>query len=428
MSVCTTGAIQLANLATSILAARMLLPEGRGDLAAILLWPTIVGSVMSLSLEQSSAYFGAARPGTERRFASVGLLVSAPLSILATAAGVILAPFVMKNYNADVVFLTQLYMIGIPLSYISFVALGALRGLQSFGVWNAFRLVPHLGYVAAAAVAILFGAASVEGFAAASFAGMALMAAVGVQIVLRLRGQFLASMEESRDFVWYALRAHVASLGSLANGHLDKIVVALVLSNAELGIYVVALAVANVLRVVAATLAPLVIGRIASRSCLKMKARVFGRFFRFALAMTVGGFLLLMSVGQELLIAVFGQRFSAATDILPLLLIGTLSWSLANVIFGGLKAYEKLALVSYAEWATLFVQGVMLVVLVPHFGLWGAAAAVALSNVVGLTIALLAILNTSKHKVLALVFPRADDWRYLINAFWNGAPGRVPKA
>ena len=40
VSFIATGAIQLSNLASGILAARLLGPEGRGELAVVILWPS----------------------------------------------------------------------------------------------------------------------------------------------------------------------------------------------------------------------------------------------------------------------------------------------------------------------------------------------------------------------------------------------------
>ena len=42
VSFLTTAYIQALNIVTGLLAARLLLPEGRGELAALMLWPGLV--------------------------------------------------------------------------------------------------------------------------------------------------------------------------------------------------------------------------------------------------------------------------------------------------------------------------------------------------------------------------------------------------
>ena len=42
VSFATTAFIQVTNIATGLLAARLLLPEGRGELAEILLWAGLI--------------------------------------------------------------------------------------------------------------------------------------------------------------------------------------------------------------------------------------------------------------------------------------------------------------------------------------------------------------------------------------------------
>ena len=41
----TTGIVQVVNIATGLLAAWWLLPEGRGELAAIILWPGLIAEL-----------------------------------------------------------------------------------------------------------------------------------------------------------------------------------------------------------------------------------------------------------------------------------------------------------------------------------------------------------------------------------------------
>ena len=54
ISFLSTGFIQLANLATGILAARLLHPEGRGELALLVLWAVLVANLGSMGLRCTS--------------------------------------------------------------------------------------------------------------------------------------------------------------------------------------------------------------------------------------------------------------------------------------------------------------------------------------------------------------------------------------
>src|SRR5207253_6018454 len=52
----TEGALLLCGIVTGCLAARFLLPEGRGALAAILFWPQLLAGLGLLSLNEAATY------------------------------------------------------------------------------------------------------------------------------------------------------------------------------------------------------------------------------------------------------------------------------------------------------------------------------------------------------------------------------------
>ena len=53
VSFATTAYIQVLNIATGLIAARILLPEGRGELAALMLWPGLIAELGNLGLSDA---------------------------------------------------------------------------------------------------------------------------------------------------------------------------------------------------------------------------------------------------------------------------------------------------------------------------------------------------------------------------------------
>src|SRR3954470_20467479 len=71
VTILTTGVLQLANLASGLLAARLLLPEGRGALAIAILWPTTLAYLLLFGLSDAVTYYSANRQERpERVFAA----------------------------------------------------------------------------------------------------------------------------------------------------------------------------------------------------------------------------------------------------------------------------------------------------------------------------------------------------------------------
>ena len=70
---------------TGIIAARWLGPNGRGELAAIQMWPSVVASVAMIGLPEALVYFSAKHPSDSRRYLlTAGLLAFVVMPLFAT--------------------------------------------------------------------------------------------------------------------------------------------------------------------------------------------------------------------------------------------------------------------------------------------------------------------------------------------------------
>ena len=79
------------NILTGILSARSLRPEGRGELAAMILWPVFLASVLSLGVPSALTFQLKRNPGKQSQLMGAALL----LAILAGAVAVLLGGFFM---------------------------------------------------------------------------------------------------------------------------------------------------------------------------------------------------------------------------------------------------------------------------------------------------------------------------------------------
>src|SRR6266851_3508043 len=74
-------------LVTGVLAARLLGPQGRGELVAIQTWPTLIGTLALLGTGESLVYYTAQEPELAGSCLSsaitLSLLSSAPLGLVA---------------------------------------------------------------------------------------------------------------------------------------------------------------------------------------------------------------------------------------------------------------------------------------------------------------------------------------------------------
>lgn len=181
-----TAATQAANLATAMIAARALLPEGRGDLALIVLWPMLAAQVASVSLSEALLVLTASGRGDSRRLFATGLWLTLALAAVAAAvAGLWLAPATLAARPEEVQAAGRLCLWLVPATLLSTLILDSLRGRLDHTGWAILRSIQALAYLAGAVIAWRLGA-GLMGFALAFVASHAVaLLASGVRLASR---------------------------------------------------------------------------------------------------------------------------------------------------------------------------------------------------------------------------------------------------
>jgi len=147
----TDSTILFLGILSGSLAARMLLPEGRGAVAAVLLWPQMLAGIGLLSLGQAVTYRTGMNPEKESRMAASAFWLALMLAGGTMAVGYLLMPVLLGEAHAHLWSLASWYLLYVPFHFIAMVLLAIDQGRLQFGRFNGFRLLRPLLYLAAIA-------------------------------------------------------------------------------------------------------------------------------------------------------------------------------------------------------------------------------------------------------------------------------------
>lgn len=407
-----TAAIQATNIATGLLAARLLLPEGRGELAEIVLWAGLIVEFGILGLSDALLYRAATSAAAPRSlFACSAALVGA-LSVVLVAAGLVVEPFVITD-DARTLDLALLFLIGyVPLYLGSLFAASMFQGHLDMLTWNVLRGLVAIGYLLFVAAAYLVGHATVAGFAVANLLGLALALSVGL-ILLGRRGWIGWSADRAtlRGLVVYGAKVHVGELLNSARQKVDQALVAFWLPHLELGLYVVALTVANGPLILAQTLANLAFPKVSQQADPAGKTLVFGRYLRFTLVVTTAAAAVLLPLNPWLVPLLFGAPFAPAATVANIMLLGLPAAAAKLLFMGALKAWDRSLVITRAEAVGFAAAIAALALLMPPFGIIGAAWSLVIANVVATVVMAASLRRSLGLPLLTLFRPTADDWR-----------------
>jgi O-antigen/teichoic acid export membrane protein len=415
VSFVATGLIQVANIATGLLAARLLLPEGRGELAEIILWAGLIAEFGILGLSDALLYRAATGATSPRNLFAAAALLTVALSVVLVAAGFVLEPFVITD-SPHTLELALAYLVPfIPLYLSSLFVATVFQGQLDIITWNLLRGIVALGYLVFIGIAWWTGHATVTGFAIANLLGM-LVALVFGLVLLARRGWIGWHTDHAtlRGLFIYGAKVHVGELLNSARQKIDQALVALWLPHAELGLYVVALTVANGPQILAQTLGNLAFPKISNQTEPGGKLVVFGRYLRFTLAVTILCTAILLPLNPWLVPLLFGQPFTRAATVANIMLLGLPAASAKILFMNALKAWNRPLVIGQAEIAGLIAAAVFLVVLLPTYGIVGAAWALVAANIVAAAVLGVALQRSLNLPVLRLLLPTADDWDLLV--------------
>ena len=338
----TSSFILVCHTATGILTARLLLPEGRGALAAILFWPQIVANMGLMSLNTAITR-RASQPDVDvRRVAVTGLYLSLGLALITTVAAVLLLPLMLGEERSQWLAITRLYLIAfLPLNFSSSILIAVRHAEQKFTQFNVLRSLQALIYLVGLIVLWLSQGVTVEAVLWFNWLGTAVVA-----VVQWVEGRSLLmtrpSLQEARALMVMASRFKVASLAATVSYESDRLVIVTVLDTATIGLYAVAFTAATSgLSVLTSSFQSILLPKVARQTAVTDQRQLLGRGLRYAMLFSVvmGGFLIL--VIPLLIPLLFGTEFSAAIVPAMILVVAHLPKVMRHIIVNSLYGLNQ---------------------------------------------------------------------------------------
>jgi len=368
-------AIQGLNVVSGVVLARALGPAGRGELAAVLLWPSVLASVGDLSASAAVAYFTASGASAIRAMSATAFVVSVVQALALVVIGYVMMPLLLGHYGAHAVFAGRLYLgAWLPLNLAAAAGMAILQGRLEWAALNLARLVVAAAIVAGLMILVYAHHVSVLGatwvYIAATSLGFAIIIAV---LVARRWVGLHPDMRLTRSIMTFGLKTHGGSLAGQANLNMDKMAVATFLPQSDLGLYSVAVTLSAPLTLIGSSIGIVALPAVAASASASEMRHQLAWFCRSALLLSTVTTLALVVLTPVLIRAFFGAAFAPATVIAQLCIIAAMARALGSVLAHGLSAFNKPLVPSAAEGIAVLVTIAGLAVLLPRMGLVGAA-------------------------------------------------------
>ena len=406
-----------------IITARSLGPEGRGLFVFAVLVPNLVASACTLGLTNSLVYFIA----RERRDpgAALGTSLAIALALGLGCVWIFLLLLRARWWPAGSVPCLAITVWAIPAILGYSMARHALLGLQRYLPFNLLNLTNN-GILAVLFLAALLGpGGSLRTFCALFTAGSVLSFIAALALALSATGRPRVEGAYARAALHYGLRSHVGWLAELLNYRLDMLIVQALGGARSLGLYSVAVSIAETLWLVPSCVSVVLMPELASVGANQTPTTTTICRLIFSLTLVAAG--ILAALGAPLVTLLYGAPFRPALWPLLLLLPGVAVFSLAKVLGADFAARGKPGLASQVAGVSLAVTLVLDLALIPRYEAAGAALASSMAYGVAGALAMRLYARLTGVGAEGLLLARRADLRVAWTVF-HRLTGRPPAA
>ncbi|MDJ0574096.1 MAG: oligosaccharide flippase family protein [Xenococcaceae cyanobacterium MO_234.B1] len=376
----TMVGILAINVLTGIITARTLGPEGRGEQAALILWPEFMANVITLGIPSALVYNLRRYPEERSNFFSAAVILCSILGIGSATVGILFLPQWLSQYPTETIRMAQLLMPIVPIFLLAQLFALALDASSQFAISNIGRYMMPLG-----TLLLLYGLVISHNITPYTAALAYILPGI-VVFLFRLaylrkvfKFQWSGLTKTYRRLMSYGVRSYGVELVKTLSGKLSQVVIVGLLSSSNLGIYVVALNLSRMMNVFQTSFVTVLFPTVAGRPRKEVVA-LTGRAVRVSLALSCLAGIIVSFLAPVLLNVLYGEKFLAAIAVFRILLVEIIISGTVWVFLQAFMAVGKPGFVTLLQGLGVAISIPLMFLLVPVYGLEGAGMALLCSS------------------------------------------------
>lgn len=407
------GLLQLATLA---IIARVYGAEGNGAYTIALLLPTMLASLLNMGIGPANVYFlgaGKVSPLTAWR-KTLALYIG--LVVVGTLIGILVLLFFSESWFPGVPELLLWFALSIfPFSLLLGFVSSFYQGLQQFRQFNVVLLLQPVITLLGVILLVATGNKSIGWLLSAYLAGVCLTLLVSIKL---LKPLLTSGTDQQSDYakasLSYGIKAHLSNVVTFVNYKADIFLVNLFVGPAAAGVYVIAVQFAERLWILSTAVSTVLLPRLSQLSGdEERKKELTPLACRWTLTLTFIGTLFLLIIAQPLIKVVFGEAFLDAVWVLVLLAPGVVLWAGARVLSNDIASRGRPEINFYISLLVLTINIVGNILLIPVYGIEGAAISTSVAYTVDFTAKFFIYSKIVSVNVFDLIFLNKQDMRMM---------------
>jgi O-antigen/teichoic acid export membrane protein len=377
----------LLGFVSGVLLARTLGLEGRGQLAAIQALPLLVGSIGMLGLQDGIIYFGARERHRVGEYGVLATILIALFGIPIVTASYFALPLFLHRHEPSTIFAGRVTLLLLFANALLGLSTFVLRAQHRIPRWNALRVLPQVTWVLVIVALAASGRATPTSIALTYLAALFALGCAALAVIREpLRQGRRPDFGLAPALLRYSLPLALGSTPQVLGESIDRLIIAVLLSEEDLGLYSVAASWSLMMLLPGAALFGTAFSKIAGMQAPADQWRFTRNSVWASVAVSVAGGVALVAASPWIP-RVFGTEFAGAVPSACVLVLSAGIRNVTRMLQVGLKACGRPGAILYSEWGGVIALFATIFPLIPRYGLLGAAWATVASGLVASAIA-----------------------------------------
>ena len=371
----------------------------------------LISSLALLGLPEALVYFTARTPDKAGSILTTSIITGFFISIPVVVLAYIFLPFLLKAQSIATIMYARIFLLFIPINaLIGFFSL-TLRGKNDLGYWNLSRMIPPLIWFVLLLINLVFSEGSSAGQLSTQYLLWLVISGlfVMVLVVRRVAGSFRPDFRELIPMLRYGIPALFGSIPSLLNLRLDQMVMVGNIIPEKLGLYVTAVGYSGITISITGALASMIVPDIAGIKDEAEKKRKMVRSVKLGSLISVGMVIFLAISSYWVIPFIYGEEFASVIPVAVILCVASGIAGMNAILENGALGLGYPGYVFIAEICGFIVTGVVLLLLLKPWQLYGAAVASVTSYFVVLIVLITLISKKTRIPVKVLMIPTINE-------------------
>lgn len=407
----------LLGLLSSIIIARVLGPEGNGMYQLIVLLPTTLMTLLNFGVGTSSVYYIGQKKYEVKDIIKTNTLSGLSISFVSIIIGAVVIQFFSNDFFQGVpkAYLYAVLII-IPLLVLNEFYLVIFQGVQDFKSFNSLALVRQ--------IAVLFSLALLLFIFDIGLVGTVISFSLGIlsQFVLtlylmkkRIQTTILSGTVSKQYFkksFSFGYKAHFSNVLSFINYRADMYLISFFLAPAAVGLYSVAVVIAEKLWIVSQAISSVLYPVISSSNNEDDKNRLTSALSRNVLFFSIIFGIVFYFLSDFIFNLLYGSAYNESSQMLKLLLPGIILFSVDRILSNDLAGRGRPDLNMYTSLFTVISNVLLNIYLIPKIGISGAAISTSITYILSTMIKIIIFNKYTGTSFAKLLLLQKDDLRF----------------